>query len=226
VTTLPFTNFTKGELAPELQARIDTSQYQAGARKVTNFIIQRYGGLSFRPGFRLVSEVDNLDKNIRYFPFQYNIEQSYVMALEDQRFHLMAKGGMVIEQNIQITAITKEAQAVVTAAYHGYEVGDRIYLAGVTGMDEINGRQAEVVEVLGTNQFRIDLDTTGFGTFISSTGDVRSAPPEPPPPPPAPPPVPPTLPEPPPTTEYGGSGGSAGSLPGWSTDGVVRPDIV
>lgn len=219
MTTIPLTNFTKGELAPELQARIDTSQYQAGAKKVTNFIIQRYGGLSFRPGFRLVGEVENTTETMRYLPFQYNIEQSYVIVMEDKRFHLLALGGYVIEQNLKITAIAKEANARVSAAYHGYEVGDRVYLSGIVGMEELNGMTATVVQVINSGQFRIDVDTSSFGTFVSSDGDVRSsAPTVTPPPPPPPEPTPP--PPPPPTTSNGGSGLDTGSLWYWGEDGT------
>ena len=46
---VPLLNFTKGAISPELQARIDTAQYGAGAKQLNNFIIQKYGGASFRP---------------------------------------------------------------------------------------------------------------------------------------------------------------------------------
>src|SRR3982750_1979286 len=126
MSTLPFTNFTKGEIAPELQARIDTDQYSSGVRKATNFIIQRYGGLSFRPGFRLVGDADNAPDNVRYIPFQFNLEQAYILALGNYSLRLLVAGGFLIEESLKITAITKEVQAKVTAAYHGYSVGERI----------------------------------------------------------------------------------------------------
>jgi hypothetical protein len=215
MSTLPFTNFTKGELAPELQARIDTSQYAAGAKRVRNFIIQRYGGLSFRPGFRLVAEADDVDEVIKYIPFQYNIEQAYIMSLGDERMRLMTAGGVVLEQNLEIVSLTNAANAQVEIPFHEYEVGDRIYFYNVVGMDEINGRDALVVSVQDADNFTIDLDTTNFGVFVSSDGDTRSGPPAPPPvPPPEPPPPAPTPPpDPPPTTGGGGTGGGIGDLP-------------
>jgi len=210
MTALPFTNFTKGEISPELQARIDTSQYGAAAKKVRNFIIQRYGGLSFRPGFRFVGEVDDATKQVRYLPFQYNIEQAYIMALEDGNMRLLTGGGFVIEQDLQITAISKDANAQITAAYHDYEVGDRLYLQGITGMVELNDRYVTVVSVLDADNFTIDVNTTSFSTFVSSTGDVRVGAPTPPDPPPPDPPAPPAQPDPPSTTTGGGSGSATG----------------
>lgn len=228
MTTLPFTNFTKGEIAPELQARIDTSQYLASAKKVRNFIIQRYGGLSFRPGFRVVGEVDDITKNIRYAPFQYNVEQSYIMVLEDKRMRLLAGGGYVIEDNLKITAITKAAQAQVTAANHAYAVGDRVFIDGVEGMIEMNGVYAIVTQIMSANAFKINVDSTNFSTFTSSDGIVRGSAPPPPPPDPVPPTPPPPPPPPPPVTDTGGSGGGTGGgsgggspvggTPGWQPD--------
>ncbi len=210
MTTIPFTNFTKGEISPELQARIDTNQYEAGAKKVRNFIIQRYGGLSFRPGFRLVGEVDDVTKNIRYIPFQYNLQQAYIMALGDQSMRLLAGGGFISEENIKITNISKSANALVTAPFHGYSVGDRIFLNEIVGMTELNSRSAKVLFVLNANEFSIDIDTTNYSTFVSSGGALRTAAPAPPPADPPPPPAPPPAEPAPTTTDGGGSGGGVG----------------
>jgi hypothetical protein len=218
MSTIPFANFTKGELAPELQARIDTNQYLAAAKRVRNFIIQRYGGLSFRPGFRLVAEVDDVTKNTRYFPFQYNMEQAYVMALEDERMRLLAGGGVIIEENVKITAITKAANAQITMAYHGYEVGDRIFFYGITGMTELNGQSGIVISVQDANNFTVNINTTGYTTFISSDGIDRSGPKPAPPTPEPPPPPPPPPPEPPPTATDGGNGTATGDYDGWQID--------
>lgn len=220
MSMIPFANFTKGEIAPVLQARIDTNQYAAGAKKIRNFIIQRYGGLSFRPGFRLVAEVDDVTKDVRYIPFQYNIEQSYIMALEDERMRLLTGGGVVVEENVGITGISKEIHATVTSPFHGLAVGDRIYLSGIVGMTEINGQFARVLSVPSDSTYTIDINTITYSTFVSSDGTIRvGAPPAPPPDPtpPTPPPAPPPAPS---TPGGGGSGGGSGGVPGW------RPDYV
>src|SRR5437773_10533889 len=93
------TNFSRGEFAPELYGRVDIPQYNAGARELTNFIIQRYGGVSFRPGFRFVGEVDDIDWNYRYVPFQFSVDQAYVMVFGDVQVRFLADGGMVAEDN-------------------------------------------------------------------------------------------------------------------------------
>lgn len=210
------TNFSRGEFAPELYGRVDVPQYTAGARELTNFMIQRYGGVAFRPGFRFVGEVDNKAKIHRYIPFQFSIDQAYIEVFGDQQLRLLAQGGFVAEDDLKITAITKAASAKITAAHHAFDVGDRIYIDGVAGMVEINGRFGKVTGIDSSSQFTTDINTTGFSTFTSSTGIVRSADPTPPTPitppadPPAAPPPPTTTtpnPPPPPTGDgYAGSG--------------------
>ena len=221
MTAIPFSNFSKGEIAPELQARLDTSQYEAAAKKVKNFIIQRYGGLSFRQGFRFVAEVDNVAHSIKYIPFQYNMEQAYIMVLQDANFRLLTKGGLVLEVDNLITAITKEATPLVTAANHGYIVGQKVFLSGIVGMTQLNGRSALVTAVVDANNFRIGINTTTYGTFVSSSGTAAGTPPVVPPAGTVPP-VPPALPPVPPVTDGGGTGGDLGVLPGRERpDGLV-----
>lgn len=66
-----------------------------------------------------------------------------------------------------VTAITKDDPAVVTDAAHGLESGDVIKISGVLGMTEINGRSF-AVDVLSVDTFAlVDLDSTGYGAYIS-----------------------------------------------------------
>jgi hypothetical protein len=67
---------------------------------------------------------------------------------------------------VAITAITQAANAVVTAAGHGYTTGDRIRLSGIGGMTQMNLWFARVT-VLNANQYSIDVDST---TFTAYTG--------------------------------------------------------
>jgi hypothetical protein len=201
-------NFSKGEFAPALYGRVDVPQYNAGLRRGRNFVLERYGGAQFRPGFRLVYEVDK-DTTYQPVPFQFSIDQAYVLSLGDSKMQVLADGGVLVESDLRITAITKDAQAVLTIPYHAYTVGRQIFISGVEGMVEINFRYARVLEVIDDSNVRIDINTTGFSDFILSDGDLRTAPPPPPtpePPPPAPPPVV----EPPVTGSGGGSGRGLG----------------
>jgi hypothetical protein len=212
-------NFSKGEISPELQSRFDISAYQVGLRRARNVKIRRTGGVSKRMGTRFVAEA--LSSTARLFPFQFNDEQAYALEFGQAYMRPLALGGAVLEEYLAVSAITKAANARITSAYHGYSVGDQVYLSGITGMVEINDRFLTVVSVIDANNFTVDIDSTGFGTFTGSGGGtVRTGDPAPPP---AAPPVPAPLPDPTPPPVGSGSGGTyagGGSGPSNGTSGI------
>lgn len=205
-------NFSKGEIAPDLYGRFDVDAYQASVRKARNVVILKYGGLTKRPGTRLVAEVLDDSKPVRIVPFQFSIEQTYVLEMGQGYMRVASAGGLVLNEELAITAITNEAQARVTAAYHGYSVGQQVYLSGIAGAlgDALNYRFFTVTAVVNANVFRIDADTSAMAAFTSATGGItRSATPDPDPPAPV---VPDPV-EPPTPPSTGGSGGG-GRTPG------------
>ncbi|MBW6401006.1 hypothetical protein KPL78_24315 [Roseomonas sp. HJA6] len=74
------TNFTAGELAPELLGRGDISAFENGARRLRNVFIQPTGGLTRRAGLR---HVTSLPGPARLIPFEFNTEQTYLVVLTD-----------------------------------------------------------------------------------------------------------------------------------------------
>jgi hypothetical protein len=63
-----------------------------------------------------------------------------------------------------ITNITNAANAVVTSANHGLTSGDRVLIAGVAGMTEVNG-VIFTITVVNVNEFKLNVDSTGFGVY-------------------------------------------------------------
>lgn len=203
-TRVAIPSFSKGEIAPALYGRFDVGPYATGVKRARNVVVLKYGGLTKRPGTRFVGEVYDDSTDLRLLPFQFSLEQAYVLEMGQGYMRPVALGGHVLETELVITGITNAAQAVVTAQYHGYAAGDDAYFTGVAGMTEINGRTVRVVASLTDHTFSIDLDTTGFGAFTGATGGTTrtSAPTPPPAPPTVPPPAAPY--EPPPTTGTNG----------------------
>jgi len=218
---VPQVNFSKGEIAPQLYGRFDVDAWQAGVKEALNVTILKYGGLSKRPGHRLVAEVLDSSEPTRLIPFEFSLEQTYVLEFGQGYAAPMALGGRVLEEELEITAITAASEAQITAAFHEYEVGDPVFLTGIEGPmgARLNRRVWRVVTVVDENTFTINANTIGT-TFTAASGGITrtAAPPPPPPPPPVPPPPPP--PSPPPTTPPNGGGGGGG---GW--DGAI-PDVV
>lgn len=68
-----------------------------------------------------------------------------------------------------ITAVTQATTAqITTSAAHGYSVGDRVKIAAIVGMTDLNGWTATVLTVPTSTTFTIDVDTTSFTAYSSA----------------------------------------------------------
>lgn len=197
-------NFSKGELAPQLYGRFDVDAWQSALRKARNVIVMKYGGVTKRPGTRLVGAVINGNAPTRLVPFQFSITQSYALELGQGYMAPCANGGRILEAEQPITAITNAAQARLSVAFHGFSVGDEVYLSGIAGAlgALLNFRTWQVVSVIDANTFAINADTSASAVFSGcSGGTAHTASPPVVPPPTIPPPA--SAPT-PPAVSYGG----------------------
>jgi len=167
-------NFAKGEIAPDLYGRFDVDAYSTAVRKARNVFVLKYGGLMKRPGTRYVGEVLDATRPVRLIPFQFSIEQAYALEMGHGYMRVAAAGGMVLNQELLITGISNEAQAKVTAAFHGYSVGNIVFLSGVDGDlgEELNYRFFRVEAVVDNDNFRIGVDTSGMPAFSGAAGGI------------------------------------------------------
>lgn len=74
-----------------------------------------------------------------------------------------------------ITAITKASQAVITVGTsHGYVVNNTVYVSGVAGMTEMNGRRGLITAISGTT-ITVNINSTAFTTYTSG-GQTNASP--------------------------------------------------
>jgi len=66
-----------------------------------------------------------------------------------------------------ITIIDSETLQVTTD-FQNFEVGDFIALEAVSGMTEVNNKQAAIITVISPYQFNLRIDTTGFSTYTTN----------------------------------------------------------
>ena len=81
------TNFTSGEISPNLLGRGDLSAYENGAKRLRNVHVFPTGGISRRPGLRLI---DIASGNGRLIDFEFNIEQTYLMVFTNKKVTIYA----------------------------------------------------------------------------------------------------------------------------------------
>lgn len=83
------TNFTAGEISPELLGRGDLRGYENGAAKLENIFIQPTGGVTRRPGLR---HVDAAAGSGRLVAFEFNTEQVYLLLFTDRKMTVYKDG--------------------------------------------------------------------------------------------------------------------------------------
>jgi len=89
-------NFTSGEITPRLSGRTDLGRYDNAAQTIENFLVQPHGGLGRRPGTQFIREVKTSSAKTRLIPFQFNVEQAYILEFGNRYFRVYKDGGIVV----------------------------------------------------------------------------------------------------------------------------------
>lgn len=80
-------------------------------------------------------------------------------------------GGQIVFTNVKawnITGITKGAvTTTITAARHDYVTGDTVYVAGVVGMTQINGKRLRVTDAAPGVDFTVALNSSAYSNYTS-----------------------------------------------------------
>ncbi len=85
-------SFAGGELAPSLNARVDTNKYKTGLKKCRNGLVLRNGGVANRPGTRFITEVKDSSKAVRIVQFFFNEDQTYILEFGDLYMRVIKNG--------------------------------------------------------------------------------------------------------------------------------------
>ena len=98
------TNFSTGELDPLLRARVDLATYANALAKATNVLIQPQGGLRRRPGLKHILELPNSStpsagNGVRLVPFQFSVDDSYMLCFTHQRMYIIKAGTVIANIN-------------------------------------------------------------------------------------------------------------------------------
>ena len=139
MSNIPQRTFSRGEIDPKLNSRVDLAAYFASLGTCRNSFIPRSGGVINRPGTEFVGEVKDSTKTVRLIPFIFSDADAYVLEFGNLYVRFIRDGGYVTETAKNIVNITSASPGVVTSTAHGYSNGDEIYVSGVVGMTEVNG---------------------------------------------------------------------------------------
>ena len=160
------TNFRAGELSPKLSGRIDLQKYSEGCDTLDNMIVYPSGGITRRPGSYYAGSSKDGGK-VRLINFEFSDEQAYVLEFGANYIRFFKDGGILTEATKSITAATSANPVVITSAGHGYSNGDRVFIASVGGMTELNNREFTVANKT-TDTFELSgINGSAFTTYTS-----------------------------------------------------------
>lgn len=166
-------SFAGGELSPRLDGRVDVAKFKAGARIVENFQVLPHGGARKRSGFQFVVEQKSPTDTVVMVPFQYNVEQSYMLMFGPGYVWFFKDRSVITHTATPISAISQANPAVVTTTTaHGITTGERVVLSAVGGMTELSNRQV-VATVLSATTFSIGVNTSAFDAYTSGGQAAR-----------------------------------------------------
>ena len=153
------TNFTAGEISPRLAGRVDLSKYYNACRTIQNMVVFPHGGVTKRPGLRYVAEVKDSDEQVRLIPFEFSVEQAYMIEAGHKYLRFFADQGQIMA----VDAYTK-----LLLHCDGYNSGTTFTDDGDTGHTPV-----------ANGDVQMDTSESKFGTasaLFDGDGDFISVP--------------------------------------------------
>jgi hypothetical protein len=157
-------DFSGGEKSPLMAARTDDPGYAKSLTWCQNFIIQPQGPADYRTGNQLCATT-NANATAYLMPWQFSALDAIVIEITDSTMRFYRNGGLILNSPVTISGVTQANPAVVTATAHGYSNGQQVYISGVWGMQQVNGRLYTVAGQT-TNTFQLQDQ---FGNNVDST---------------------------------------------------------
>lgn len=90
------TNFTVGEINPELRGRVDLQQYESALERARNVIVNPRGTIDRRPGLKYIFELPSgasPENGFRLVPFTFSTTQTYMLVFMTGRMYIFFSGG-------------------------------------------------------------------------------------------------------------------------------------
>jgi hypothetical protein len=169
-------NFNGGEISPLIFGRPDLDKYKTGLKTCTNFVPLIQGPVERRPGTKHINNVKDSSKSTRLVRFEFSTTQAYVLEVGDLYMRFFRDNARIHEADTTISGATAANPVVITDTGHGYTNGDEVYISGVVGMTELNGKNYLVANK-NTNDFELtDLQGTNInGTGYTAYGSAGTA---------------------------------------------------
>jgi hypothetical protein len=156
-------SFHAGEWAPALNARVDMAKYHSAAALLRNFFVDYRGGASTCPGTKYCLRAKSIGAWL--IPFQAAPTVGYMLEFGQNYVRFYSNGAPILESGLTITGVSGNTITVTNT----YSPGDWVYVLGVGGVTNINGKYFIVATATGANITVTDLygATPSFSGYTS-----------------------------------------------------------
>lgn len=169
---IPILNFSGGEVSPDMYGKPDNQLYAASGIRMENFIPRLQGPMQGRSGTGFAHPTAHNNAG-RLERFKYSDTQVFILEFTDGILRIYEDAALTLNASSKaISGITAANPGVITATSHGFSDGDEVYLAGIVGMTQLNGRFVRVANKT-THTFEIvdlfdnNINTTSFTAYSS-----------------------------------------------------------
>ncbi|MHC4977125.1 MAG: phage tail protein [Planctomycetota bacterium] len=179
-------DFSAGEMSPKIHANTNIALTQSGARQVLNMFPTSQGSVVKRPPFEFLEMLPRPNARAIQIPFQFSIEQTYVLVLQDSEMWIGKDGGYVVDPqvgvdvpNTSFSSTTGVGVSISVAStiwgVHLLDPGDVIFIGDApAGYEELENRLYQVSATGHTTSgFRLE-DLYGnmidIGTIAPASG--------------------------------------------------------
>jgi hypothetical protein len=151
-------SFTGGEWSRSLYARTDLAKYTSAVRTMKNFTINPHGGASNRGGTQFIVEVKDSTKFTRLIPFQFSVEQSYILEFGDLYVRIIRDGGQIESGGSPVEITTPYVEADLPKVKF-IQSADVLYLTHPSYAPRKISRTSHTVWTINTISFGSSVST-------------------------------------------------------------------
>jgi hypothetical protein len=144
-------SFHAGEWAPALNARVDMAKYHSAAALLRNWFVDYRGGASTCVGTKYCLQAKI--NGAWLIPFQASPTVGYMMEFGQNYIRFFNQGAPILEATATITGVGGNTITVANT----YSPGDWVYVLGVGGVTNINGKYFIVLTATGASVTVSDL---------------------------------------------------------------------
>jgi hypothetical protein len=181
-----FNSFTTGEISERVTGRTDIAKYYNSCNQLENWRLFAEGGVTRRPGTRYAAEVKDSSAKTLLLPFQFNVEQAYILEFGNLYMRVYKDGGQVLSASVPYEIVTPYTTAQLFELMY-VQLADVMYIAHSSHPPAKLARTADDAWTLSSVVFKppatlevpIDLESdatlgavTGSGITLTAVGAV------------------------------------------------------